>query len=312
LLFCCSGLLQSRRNRPLVGVLIVFVLVLFVVVCAYFGWAMPYVFKVGSSLFGRSDSALALDRYQVAIDALPIAGVEENASGLTYHSGRNTLFSVINRPPQVIELSLDGVLLHSWPVDGVTDLEGITHIQGDEFFLVDERLQQLIHVRVRFDEGQNPIVTHDRPRLTVAAEVPGNLGFEGVSWDDRNNRLFVVKEKDPLRLLEFRGFAEIVHGGRVDLDIREWRLGAPLAYFLRDLSSVSYHEGSGMLLLLSDESRLVLELGDDHKPLSMLVLRRGWHGLKRDIPQAEGVAVGAGNSIFVISEPNLFYRFDRN
>ena len=122
----------------------------------------------------------------------------------------------------------------------------------------------------------------------------------------------MVKEKDPLRLIEFRGFAEIVHGGRVDLDIREWRLGAPLAYFLRDLSSVSYHEGSGMLLLLSDESRLVLELGDDHKPLSMLVLRRGWHGLKRDVPQAEGVAVGAGNSIFVISEPNLFYRFDRN
>ena len=292
----------------LVGVLITFVLALLITVSAYFGWAIPYVFKAGRLVFGRPDSALALDHYHVAVDARPIAGVGENASGLTYHHGRNSLFSVINRPPQIIELSLEGELLHSWTVEGVQDLEGITHIEGDDFFLADERLQQLVHVRI--DEGQSRIVTHGRPRLTIAAEAPGNLGFEGVSWDDRNSRLFVVKEKSPLRLLEFRGLVEVVHGGRLDLNIQEWRLGRPLAYFLRDLSSVSYHEESGTLLLLSHESRLLLGLGADRKPATMLVLRRGWHGLGRDVPQAEGVAVGSGNSVFVISEPNLFYRFD--
>ena len=291
-----------------VGVLMAFSLALLVAVSTYFGWAIPYVFKAGSILFGRPDSALTLERYHVTVDARPIVGVGENASGLTYHHGRNTLFSVINRPPQVIELSLEGELLNSWPVEGVQDLEGITHIKGDEFFLADERLQKLVHVRI--DEGHSRIVTRGRPRLTIAAEVPGNLGFEGVSWDDRNRRLFVVKEKNPLRLLEFRGLVEAAHGRQFDIGIREWHLNRSSTYFLRDLSSVSYHEESGMLLLLSHESRLLLGLGADRKPATMLVLRRGWHGLSRDVPQAEGVAVGSGNSVFVISEPNLFYRFD--
>ena len=303
-----SNLLVFRRKPLWLGVALALVLTLALAISAYFGWAIPYVFEGAGFLVKRPESSLSLDRYHVAVEARPIAGVGENASGLTYHSGRNTLFSVINRPPQVVELSLEGELLHTWPVDDVVDLEGITHIQGDEFFLSDERLQRLILVRI--DERQTRIATRDRPRLTIAPEVPGNLGFEGVSWDALNHRLFVVKEKDPLRLLEFRGLAEIVHGGRVDLDIREWRLGKPLAYFLRDLSSVTYHEESGMLLLLSDESRLILGLDADHQPLSMLVLRRGWHGLRQDVPQAEGVALGVGNSIFVISEPNLFYRFD--
>ncbi len=120
----------------------------------------------------------------------------------------------------------------------------------------------------------------------------------------------MVKEKNPLRVLEFRGLVEAAHGGQFDIGIREWHLNRSSTYFLRDLSSVSYHEESGMLLLLSHESRLLLGLGADRKPATMLVLRRGWHGLSRDVPQAEGVAVGSGNSVFVISEPNLFYRFD--
>jgi uncharacterized protein YjiK len=40
------------------------------------------------------------------------------------------------------------------------------------------------------------------------------------------------------------------------------------------------------------------------------VLRQGWHGLKADVPQAEGIAVGPRGEIFVVSEPKLFYRFD--
>ena len=64
------------------------------------------------------------------------------------------------------------------------------------------------------------------------------------------------------------------------------------------------------MLLLSDESRLVVELDAQRRPSGMLLLRGGWHGLKANVPQAEGIAVGSRGEIFLVSEPNLFYRFD--
>jgi len=43
----------------------------------------------------------------------------------------------------------------------------------------------------------------------------------------------------------------------------------------------------------------------------MMPLWRGFHGLQRKVPQPEGLAVGPNGAIYVLSEPNLFYRFER-
>jgi uncharacterized protein YjiK len=254
---------------------------------------------------GESPTRLGLEDYCVDIDALPIAGIEKNISGLSYHPGRNSLFAVINRPPQIAELTLDGRLERAVPVKGVEDLEGITHVRGDEFFIVDERLQQVIHLRV--GEDSDEVDTQGRPRIGLAFDLAGNYGLEGVSWDHTRNRLFVVKEKRPLRLFEIAGLFD---DRWLDLQISEWPLAGWIAWCFRDLSSLSYHEASGNLLLLSDESRLVVELDPQRHPSGLMTLRRGRHGLKADVPQAEGIAVGASGEIFLVSEPNLFYRFD--
>lgn len=79
--------------------------------------------------------------------------------------------------------------------------------------------------------------------------------------------------------------------------------------FLSDLSSLTTDVVSGHLLLLSDESRMVVEYSPDGQALSMLGLRRGFHGLSRTVPQAEGLAIDSQRRIYVVSEPNLFYRF---
>ena len=68
---------------------------------------------------------------------------------------------------------------------------------------------------------------------------------------------------------------------------------------------------TGHLLLLSDESALVVEYAADGQPISMMPLWRGLHGLRRKVPQPEGLAVGPDGAIYVLSEPNLFYRFER-
>ena len=81
--------------------------------------------------------------------------------------------------------------------------------------------------------------------------------------------------------------------------------------FVRDLSSLQYDEGSGHLLALSDESRLVIELNSDGRPISTLSLLRGQHGLDKSVPQAEGVAMDNQGRLYLVSEPNLFYVFEK-
>lgn len=79
--------------------------------------------------------------------------------------------------------------------------------------------------------------------------------------------------------------------------------------FVRDLSSLQYDERSGHLLALSDESFLVLELGIDGRPISSLSLLKGRHGLSKSVPQAEGIAMDDEGTLYLVSEPNLFYVF---
>ena len=63
---------------------------------------------------------------------------------------------------------------------------------------------------------------------------------------------------------------------------------------------------------MSDESRLVVELDTDGEPVSILSLLRGMHGLKRSVPQAEGVAMDDRGVLYLVSEPNLFYVFSKD
>lgn len=297
----------KKRRVGRYALISVFLLAVLVGAAWYSGWLAAAAYGLMIAAEGGT-SRLNLRDYRVGVDAMPLAGIGDNASGLTFHPGRNSLFSVINHPAQIIELGVDGALKRRIPVKGVSDLEGITHVRGNEFFIADERTQQLIHVEINDD--QQMVDVAGRPRIGLAFDLVSNLGFEGVSWDHSRNRLFVVKEKRPLRLFELSGLAELLDGRRLDLQIGEWFPRGSAALLLRDLSSLTYHEDSGSMLLLSDESRLVVALDAERRPSGQLVLRKGWHGLMADVPQAEGIAVGPRGEIFLISEPNLFYRFD--
>jgi len=81
--------------------------------------------------------------------------------------------------------------------------------------------------------------------------------------------------------------------------------------FVRDLSSLQFDEQTGHLLALSDESRLVVELDADGQPLSTLSLLGGRNGLEKGVPQAEGVALDDHGRLYLVSEPNLFYVFEK-
>ncbi len=255
------------------------------------------------------EHGLWLPYYRASIDGQPIDGISRNASGLTWSSASGTLFTVINSPPAVAELSSEGRLLRKIPIEGARDPEGITHVRDDVFVIADEREQQIYRVTV--DADTSVVDLRGAPRLGLAIDIKRNLGFEGVSWDAINRQLLVAKEKSPMRVLVITGLPELFEGTAFDLQISDWKSPRASTLFMTDLASLSVHETTGNILLLSDESALIVEYTPAGRPVSVLPMWSGRHGLSRRVPQAEGLAIGPGGDIFVLSEPNLFYRFER-
>lgn len=70
-------------------------------------------------------SSVWLNDYAVNIDTKVINGISHNTSGITWNPITGTLFGVINNPPQVFELNLDGELLRLIELTGFDDVEAI-------------------------------------------------------------------------------------------------------------------------------------------------------------------------------------------
>lgn len=248
-----------------------------------------------------------LHDYRVVIEAKEIAGLASDASALTYDPDRRSLFTVTNQNPELIELSLAGDILRRIPLHGFGDAEAVEYIRPGVYVISDERQQRLFQVRV--DDATRRLDAADSEQFSLGIGRNGNKGFEGLAYDPDGKRLFVAKERDPMRIYEIHGFPRekgaplAIHV--VDDPRRDRRL------FVRDLSSLQYDRSTGHLLALSDESRMVVEIDAGGKPVSTLRLRRGRHGLKADVPQAEGVALDDRGTLYVVSEPNLFYAFSK-
>ncbi|AVD87977.1 MULTISPECIES: SdiA-regulated domain-containing protein [unclassified Pseudomonas] len=253
-----------------------------------------------------AQQSIGLDRYRVVVEAQPVEGLDDDVSALTYDPDRKTLFTVTNKRSELIELSLAGRILRRVPLTGFGDPEAVEYVGPNSYVITDERQQRLI--RVRLDDDTMFLDAHDAEQLTLGIGLNGNKGFEGLAYDSTGKRLFVAKERDPMMIYEVHGFPhanpEQPYAVHVVQDReRDSRL------FVRDLSSLQFDERSGHLLALSDESRLVLELDVEGRPLSSLSLRKGYQGLKETVPQAEGIAMDEAGTIYLVSEPNLFYVF---
>jgi len=253
-----------------------------------------------------AEQSIGLDRYRVVVEAQPVEGLDDDISALTYDPDRKTLFTVTNARSELVELSLEGRILRRIPLTGFGDPEAVEYVGPDSYVITDERQQRLI--RVRLEDDTMFLDAGDAEQLSLGIGLNGNKGFEGLAYDSAGKRLFVAKERDPMLIYEVHGFPhdnpEKPYAVHVVQDRkRDSRL------FVRDLSSLQFDERSGHLLALSDESRLMLELDVEGRPLSTLSLRKGFHGLQATVPQAEGIAMDEAGTIYLVSEPNLFYVF---
>lgn len=254
----------------------------------------------------REAASLWLPDYRAVLQGHQVEGIDDDLSALTFDPDRNSLIAITNGNPQLLELSLDGKLLRAIPLVGFGDPEAIEYISRGVYVISDERLQRLLRVTV--DERTESIDATASQQLSLGIGQNGNKGFEGLAYDVAGKRLFVAKERDPVRIYEVEGFPYAEDGQPLAVHVSE-NVERDAELFVRDLSSLQYDEQTGHLLALSDESRLVVELDIHGKAISALSLKAGDHGLEKDVPQAEGVAMGPEGTIYVVSEPDLFYAF---
>jgi uncharacterized protein YjiK len=251
--------------------------------------------------------SLWLPEYRVRIDAKAVPGVGDNLSGLTYDERRDQLWAVVNNPEELLALSPDGEVLARYPLSGFSDVEGITYLGDNLLLLAEERNQALVVVEL--PERPGALFREDYRALTLGLEAGGNQGFEGTGYDRAGDRLFVVKEHSPRKLYEIRGLKASIEGdfNLEVIDREAWIENV----FATDLSSVHYDERTGHLALLSDESKVLMELDGKGKLISFRSLLGGFAGLQDGVPQGEGMTFDDRGNLYLVSEPNLFYKFER-
>jgi uncharacterized protein YjiK len=299
---------RLARPKPLVLILLTLALIFLIAVGQHLRLFERAWFNLNTLWKTTSEQAIALDQYRVTVEAQVIEGLDDDVSALTFDPVRKSLFTVTNKNAELIELSLDGKILRRIALIGFGDPEAVEFISEDTYVITDERQQRLI--KIHLDDDTQFLDAADAEQMTLGVHMSGNKGFEGLAYDSVGKRLFVAKERDPMLIYEVHGFphhnpeksyaVHVINNPKRDAGL-----------FVRDLSSLQYDERSGHLLALSDESRLIIELDIDGRPLSTLSLSKGRQGLQKTVPQAEGLAMDDDGNLYVVSEPNLFYVFKK-
>ncbi|WP_411872207.1 SdiA-regulated domain-containing protein [Vulcanococcus limneticus] len=292
----------TTSHRPLKGMALAFALG-----CGLMAVIAWFPRRLWSYWTFEAASGAGSTGYVVLQEGLALQGIRRNISGLTYSAATNTLFAVLNGPRRVVEISPCGRVLRILPTTFGDDLEAISHVSGDLFVIASEKGNVIWGTRLNSTTQQvKPLSSHT---LAISFNRSKNEGIEGLSWDHRGNRLFLANEKNPLQIVEVSGFDRLMLAQPTSLSFSIWNPSQSLADLAGDVSSISFNESWNAMAFLSDESRRVYRFDDKDHPSLLLRLQRGHHGLESDVAQPEGLAFGPDDSIYVVAEPNRFYRF---
>ncbi|MBV7493340.1 SdiA-regulated domain-containing protein [Pseudomonas sp. PDM24] len=256
------------------------------------------------------DKNIWLPDYKAVIQAKPVADVT-NLSGIAYDPDHDRLLGITNNAPmEIVAMSRNGDLLERYPLIGFQDAEGIAYMGNSRVVIADESLQRLYVLTLPDSPG--PIPVENAQFLAIEINLSEhNKGFEGVTYDAANDRIFAIKERDPRQLYSVTGMLASM-GGPLQVRIKDLTHWIDRSVFNLDLSEGYYDPRTGHLLLLSEQSSNLTELDQDGNFVSIRSLLGLTDDLEKTIPQAEGMTMDAEGELYIVSEPNLFYRFSKS
>ena len=243
-----------------------------------------------------------LPDYRVVIDAKPLPGMEKDeASDLAYNPQTKTLFAVMGKNPFLAELTLQGEVLRKMPLVGWSNPEAVTVMGNGLLAIVDEREHLLTIVKVDADTRELNIANF--PKYDLGPSEDQNKAFEAVVWDAHKQQMLLGEER-PAALFTWKSSdGQTLTGDKQKLASDELDI--------RNLSALAIDPRTRHTLALSADSHLLLELDEKGEQVSFMTLLGGFNGLKKTIPRAEGVTMDEVGTLYMVSEPNLFYRFEK-
>ena len=247
-------------------------------------------------------ASIWLPDYKVDIDAKVLPGMEDDeASDLTYNPVSKTLYAVMGKNPFLVELTLDGDVLRKIPLVGWSNPEGVAALEGGRLAIVDERDHKMTVVTLNADTHSLNIA--DFPQYDLGPSENQNKAFEAVAWDPRQQRIVLGEERPPALFTWNSDGHSPLTGDKKPLPNDELDL--------RNLSALGIDPRTGHMLVLSADSNMLLELNEAGEQGSFMTLLGGFNGLNKRIPRAEGVAMDDQGTLYIVSEPDLFYRFKK-
>ncbi|WP_442111389.1 SdiA-regulated domain-containing protein [Pseudomonas sp. NUPR-001] len=248
----------------------------------------------------EQQASIWLPDYVVDIDAKVLPGMEDDeASDLTYNPESKTLFAVMGKNPFLVELTLDGDVVRKMPLVGWSNPEGVAALEGGRLAIVDERDHKMTIVTLTADTRSLNIA--DFPQYDLGPSENQNKAFEAVAWDPRQQRIVLGEERPPALFTWKSDGKSPLTGDKQSLPSDELDL--------RNLSALGIDPRTGHMLVLSADSNMLLELNENGEQVSFMTLLGGFNGLNKRIPRAEGVAMDEHGTLYIVSEPDLFYRF---
>ena len=247
-------------------------------------------------------ASIWLPDYRAVIDGKLLPGMEKDeASDLSYNPQTKTLFSVMGKNPFLVELTLQGDVLRKMPLVGWINPEGLTVMENGLMAIVDEREHLLTIVKV--DANTRELNIADFPKYDLGPSKNQNKAFEAITWDPRNQQLLLGEERPPALFTWKSDGSQLLKGDKQKLASNELDI--------RNLSALAIDPRTGHTLVLFADSHLLLELDEKGDQVSFMTLLGGFNGLKNTIPRAEGVTMDDAGTLYMVSEPNLFYRFEK-
>lgn len=172
------------------------------------------------------------------VGTFPVAIKEP--SGLTYDPINDSLWTVQDGGGDLFEIDKKGNVLKKVPLKS-GDLEGIAYkADTDTFLLAEERRREIVEIDRRGKTLETVKVPIEWHYWNL------NYGIEGIAFEPRSKGIFVANEKKPCRIIEMEQDGRIVQVFDVDK--------------VSDISGLHYDATSDRLLVLSHESKSVLEL----------------------------------------------------